>query len=345
MLTELRRLHEPLNELLLNDSIRICLKTIPGYDNWEEMRLVRRRSDTDLLFYIRDLNGEEFALRILGDRSYDYYCRCYHYQTQIDNVLGIKSELSAELDYGLCRSGQYVYFVMPWQHDRSFDRVVQHLHFDDKLKPAASAAAYIKAASTIALQDSIRTSENVLKFADSYTADKWLKQIDDRVSRVRRHLSAMGLDIAALEHFRRFYRKYRYLLASRNLTICYECFSPNMWYYQQDGSIRIPLISEWSYADEWYSLNRLLTDIHGASEDLAILMIDFSFDFSPPEEFFICSAIYNVLNVLEQLACCDDLQNDEAGKLVSRLRVIDQMYSKFTSTVPTWYKQLNTAGK
>ncbi|NLW12243.1 MAG: hypothetical protein GX028_09540 [Clostridiaceae bacterium] len=345
MPTELCRLHEPRSEIILDDSVSICLETIPGYKNWEEMRLVRRRSVSDLLFHVRDCNGDEFALRILGDRSYDYYCRCYHYQKQIDVALGIGSVVDSELDYGLCRSGQYVYFIMPWQHDRSYDSVAKRLRFDDKLKPAASAAAYIKAASSIARQEAVGKDAGLLKFADGYNSEKWLNQIDDRVAKVRRCLSSKGLDIAALEHFRRFYRSNRHLLASRTLTICYNRFAPNMWYYQPDGSIRVPLISEWSYADEWYSLNGLLTDIHAVCEDFAVLLIDFSFDFSPPEEFFICSAIYNMLNVLEQLACCSDLRSDKARKLISRLRSIDQMYSKFTSSIPTWYKQISTVGR
>lgn len=345
MLTELRKLHEPQSEIQVNGSVKICIKTIPGYDNWTEMRLVRRRSDTDLLFRIRDNNGDEFALRILGDRSYDYYCRCFHYQRQIDHLMGISDSSVSDIHYGLCRSGQFVYFVMPWQHDRSFDSVVKQLKFDEKLKPAASAAAYLRAASSIARQETVGNNEDLLKFADGYTADKWLDQIDSRISCVRRSLSAMGLDIAALEHFRGFYRKNRGLLASRKLTICYERFSPNMWYYQQDGSIKVPLISEWSYADEWYSLNCLLTDIHAVCEDMAVLLIDFSFDFSPPEEFFICSAIYNVLNIMEKLVCCKNLQSEYARELIRRLRSIDQMYSKFTSPIPNWYKQINTAGK
>lgn len=342
MPTELHRLHEPRTEIMLANSVRICLETIPGYSDWEEMRLVRRRSVSDLLFFIRDRNGEELALRILGDRSYDYYCRCFHYQKQIDAMLGMNTAAEAALDYGLCRSGQYVYFVMPWQHDCSFDNIVRQLRFDDKLKPAASAASYIKAASSIARQGAVCRDTGSLMFADGYNSEKWLAQIDRRIARVRKYLAGRGLNIAALNHFNSFYRKNRRLLASREMTICYNRFSPSVWYYQPDGSIRVPLISEWSYADEWYSLNCLLTDIHAASEDLAVLLIDFSFDFSPPEEFFICSAIYNMLNVLEQLACCTDMCCDKAKNLTCRVREIDHMYAKFTSSIPCWYKQINT---
>lgn len=345
MLTELSRLHEPRSEIILSDSLRICLKTIPEYDSWVEMRLVRRKTDNDLLFFIRDSYNDKYALRILGDRSYDYYCRCFYYQTQIDNAIGISKETTESLKYGLCRSGSFVYFMMPWQHDLRFDSVLKKLHFDDKLKPAASAAAYLRAASSIARQEYGSNNQDVLRFADSCNSVRWMEQIDDRVTKARRTLSMRGLEIAALDHFRGFYKKHRSVLASRNLTICYERFAPDMWYYQSDGSLRIPLITDWSFADEWYNLNSLFTDIHASCEDLAVLLIDFYFDFSPPEEFFICSTIYNVLNILEQLICCEDLQREDAKLLIRRLRAINQMYSKFTSFIPNWYKHINTAGK
>ncbi|MDN5315015.1 MAG: hypothetical protein PWP10_3765 [Clostridiales bacterium] len=337
---QLEVLHRPVAKLVISEQISVCFEDIPGFAHWREMRLIRRRSKHDLLFYIREDGGSELALRIMAEHSYDYYCSCFHFQKQINRQLknddSIVSDDGYELRFGVCGKSQVVYFLMCWQHDRCFNEIVHNLSFHDKIRPAAAAAAHLKAV------EKIVPREGLVRFSDS-DEDKWFKHIEKRYKMVRSHLKYYNRDIAAFSHFEQYYQTNKHLLSGRSLAVCYKSFCPGSWYYQTDGTVRVPLITEWIRGDSWYSLNRLFTDIHTSSEDLAVLLVDSYFDFDPPEEFFACCVIYSMLQLLEELVCQLQSGNTEAQPLLRRIRAIDRMFGRFTVMVPQWYKKIELA--
>lgn len=327
-MTELELLHVPNQTVYLDEPVFIG--DIPEFGKWREMRLVHSPYPGEWLFYIRDVDNNQLALKLYRHHDYNYFYQAFQYQKQIESFLHDYPSFSRDRriapGFGVCSGGSHVYFLLAWKHEYRFGDELNGLPVYEKLKPALSAATYIKAAESILL--------------DCPSSD-WANQVKQRLERCFNQLMYRADEPAAVKHFSRFFRQQECVLATRRPSVCYREFSPDHWYSQPDGTVRIPLISHWIHADTWYHFRRLLTDIFPESQALAVFMVDMYFDFAPPRDFFICLAIYTMLDLFEQLCEFRSLRCEQAQVVLTKIRAVDHMYAKFTRSVPTWYKPLN----
>jgi hypothetical protein len=331
-MTKMEYLFVPKPIIYLPEPVNIG--SIPEFENWREMRQIQIDQTNEWLFYIRDSSNNKLALKIFKRKanSYDYYYQAYRFQQQIEDFLDqipliLKSNRILSR-FGLCSNDEYIYFLLPWQHEISLADQIDYLPFYNTMKPALCAASYLRAAESVPVN------------CDSA---KWIIQIQARIDECLNNLRYRSMDLAALNHFERFYNSNRYVLQSREISLCYKDFSLEQMYYQADGGIKIPLISNWTYADPWYHFRCLLTEIYPASKDLAIFLVDSYFKFAPPKEFFVCLAIYTMLDLFEDLCVCSSMRSEQALGIMKEIRAVDHMYAKFRRGIPVWYKPLKAA--
>lgn len=337
-MSELKLLHAPQKNIDLLTPV--YLGDLPNFNTWQEMRLVQEENNNRWLFFIRDSNNLKLALYIFVKHSYDYFYRVKQFQDHINIFMSklpyFESRKNPVIDFGLLNCGKYVYFLMPWQHDCVLSSKIKEMSVQSALKPALCIASYLKAIENISSTDSLRSYKEI--------QIDWSKKIDRRIKTLFNKIKYINVDIAAIEHFTKFYEEKKHILQNRKINIYYNNFVPENWYYQMDETVSIPLIFDWESGDVWYTLCKLLSEIYPANENLAVFLIDAYFNFEVPKDFFPCLAIYNMLELFDQLVSSEESQK-QRKQIIASIRELDHMFSKFTLDYPAWYKIIISSGR
>lgn len=308
---------------------------IPEYPEWVEISRISDGSghDPPYLFFVRDEHRQDKALFLFPHGSFDYHRQAVYYYEKVHLALQRSTSRrieKAKISYGSCNRGQCFYQIVPWMHDRPFLLNVKDIQVEELHEFAFSAISCLKALHHLPLVRSI-------------ASDDWSGRYIHQSRSILKAARYQYPELATLKHFSKFFESNIRMVSRRPVCPILGNFTPEAWYVHEDFKMVTPTLCDLQHGDPWYDFRYLPISIHPLHAQLAICLIDYYFNFAPPDEFFICMVIYSVTSLLKCLIGTSMEDHEKRQQLVKLLRSIDHDHAKFVHAIPEWYKPLKHA--
>ena len=120
----------------------LLLTDIPQYIVWRRIEKINYGWSEDIKFYIEDLKGTKFLLRIseinkFEDKKKEFYI--------IQKYNQLPYTMSQAIDLGVCNNGKNVYMLLSWVEGQSMDHVIETLSEKEQYQLGMKAGKILKA--------------------------------------------------------------------------------------------------------------------------------------------------------------------------------------------------------
>ena len=114
---------------------------IPQYISWRKIEKINYGWSDDIKFYIEDLKGTKFLLRIsnidkLEAKKKEFYI--------IQKYNQLPFNMSQAIDMGICNNGQNIYMLLSWVEGQSMQNVIETLNEKEQYQLGIKAGKILK---------------------------------------------------------------------------------------------------------------------------------------------------------------------------------------------------------
>lgn len=292
------------------------LRDIKGYPSWIRIEFLDKGWSEDKKFYIKDIKGNQYLLRISDPERYEQRRREYQY---LQKMYAMGLPVSQPLEYGLLLDGR-VYSLVSWVEGEDAITVICKLPEDEQYGFGLQAG---------------RVQKEIHKLPAS-DVEKWGIRYQRKIDLVFGRYLKSGIRLPYEEQIMGYIQDNIHYLASREQTFQHGDYHLGNMIINGDDLYVIDF-NRSSFGDPWEEYDRFIFSWE-VSTSFANGQIHGYFEGSVPEEFFRLSALYSAVNVLASLPWASSFGDFAVADMMTRADLVYQTYQGFTCSIPLWYE-------
>lgn len=296
----------------------LLLIDIPQYISWRKIEKINYGWSDDIKFYIEDLKGTKFLLRIsnidkLEEKKKEFYIiRKY-------NQLTFK--MSQAIDMGICNNGQKIYMLLSWVEGQSMENVIKTLNEKEQYQLGLKAGKILKAIHCLPVEPI-----DLPKVKKTGKKLKQLQQYENSKHRVPNDEKAIAY---VKENFD--------LLCQSEPVYKHGDFHIGNMVYTIQKDVGIIDFNRWECGDryeEFYKLQSFNVDLSIA---FSIGQLHGYFDGEPTLDFWKIQAVYVAHSALFSIEWAAKFGEEDIANMTRICYNSFRDYDNFNLLIPKWY--------
>lgn len=295
-------------------------ESIPEFKNWKEISQINKGWSTDEKFYVKDMKGEKFLIKLNGISEFDKK------QSEFNAIKLISSSqinMSNPIDFGTCCNNQKVYMILTWIDGESAEEILPNLSEIEQYKLGIEAGTILRKIHSIPIESIIIECERIFR-----------KKVETKILQYEN----CGIKVPNDKRFLEFIFKNIRYLNNINQTIRHGDYHVGNLIITQDRKIGVIDFNRFDFGDPWKEFNRLMTFSRKISISFAKGQIDGYFTNEVPDLFFKLSALYTAYDSLFSIISTIPFGEEDIKNTICFSKMIFDDYNGFDSYVPKWYK-------
>lgn len=295
------------------------LKDIEHYSNWKTIKHIDKGWSDDKKFYIEDIKGSRFFLRVA---SISKYSRKKEEFEMISKMFKSNINMSKPMDFGVCNSRKNCYTLFSWIDGEDAETKIQLFSREKQFLIGYETGKMVK---KIHLTESIERDLT------------WSEKYNKKINRIINDYKNCSIKIPNSKNILKYIEDNRHLLDSRLETIQHGDFHIGNMVIDDDEKIGIIDFNRCDYGDPWEEFNRLPFSVN-ASLDFARGQVDGYFNGKIPDEFFKLTALYIGVNILSSVPWAIKYGKAEVDFMMNSAKEMLTYYDDFKRYIPSWYE-------
>lgn len=264
-------------------------------------------------------NEEKFLLRVSDGDKYDLKKEEYDALTRAYNKT---KHVSKPVDFGLTKSGKYVYSILTYVEGDDAEDVILSLSKEEQYNLGYQAGQILKQIHSL----TVPSGKDI---------EPWEKRFSKKIDRKIKEYRECGIKLDGDEEFINYINQNRHMINGRpNMLQHGDYHIGNMILEGYD--LTIIDFNRFDYGDPWEEFNRIVFCAK-ASPAFATGRIDGYFDGEVSEEFFKLMALYIVNNALSSIPWGLALSKRDLDTMIENWNEIYKWYDGMKTVIPSWY--------
>lgn len=229
--------------------------------------------------------------------------------------------ISRPVDFGICNSGQSVYFLTTWIKGEAAETALPELSSKEQYRLCVRAGEVLK------IMHQISAAKNQLSWSEHFN-----RKIDRNITNYK----ACGIHIKGADKIIEYLEQNRYLLESRPRCFQHGDYHAGNMIITKSGELGVIDFDRLDYGDPWEEFNRITwcADISAA---FASGRINGYFDHDVPASFFRLMALYIASNQLSSIPWSISYGQEEVRTMLRQAEDVLKWYDGFETYIPEWY--------
>ncbi|MBX4262857.1 phosphotransferase (plasmid) [Clostridium estertheticum] len=294
--------------------------SIPEFKNWKEISRINKGWSTDEKFFIKNMEGKQFLLRLNNISEFDKK------KSEFDAIKLITStgiNMSKPIDFGTCCNNKNVYMLLTWIEGESAEEALPKLSENEQYKLGIKAGIVLRKIHLIPIESVVINCEETLR-----------KKVETKMLQYK----DCGIKVPNDKKFLEFILKNIGYLRDIKQTIRHGDYHVGNIIITQDRKIGVIDFNRFDFGDPWKEFNRLMTFSRKISIPFAKGQIDGYFTNEVPDLFFKLSALYTAYDSLFSIISTIPFGGEDIKNTICLSKMIFDDYNGFDSYIPKWYK-------
>lgn len=293
---------------------------IPMSLNWIKIEPLLKGWSHDKKFYIEDVLGEKFLLRLSDIGSYE------EKKAEFNNMRLLSKfniNISVPVDFGICNNGNMVYILLGWLEGEDALEVLPTLDEAKQYQIGIKAGQILKKIHSIKPKQKLPSWESIYQ-----------RKIDIAIDAYRR----CGYKIKNEKIIIDFIRENQKYLINRPITFQHGDYHLGNMLINSGESLGVIDFNRSSYGDPWEEYDRFVFS-WSISTEFANGQLDGYFNNDVPDEFFRLMALYNARNLIASLPWSLSFGDNEMKVALENIEKVNKSYDGFRKHIPSWYRK------
>lgn len=295
------------------------MREIPLYNTFEKIQPISKGMSGDKKYYVEDVDGKHFLLRIADFSEYDQKKAEYEI---IKNMNNLDVPMPFPVDFGICNGGKNVYTLLSWVEGEEVEVTLTTLTKKEQYKLGIKSGEILR---------------KIHNLPAPQGSDNWLMRyfsvIDERLDAFR----SEGVPFDGDKIILNYLDVNKSLLESRPQCYHHGDYHMGNMIQSKDGSL---FIIDWhtvdfsNYGDPWYEFNRLGTEFPAFASG----QIDGYFNNKPPEKFWKLLAYYLSASAITSIVWSKYFAPERLHSIINLNKDILYWFNDMKSDHPIWYR-------
>lgn len=294
--------------------------SIPQFKNWKEISQINKGWSTDEKFYVKDMEGKQFLIRLNNISEFDKK------QSEFDAIKlinSLKINMSKPIDFGTCCNNQKVYMILTWIDGESAEETLPNLSENEQYKLGIKAGIILKKIHSIPIES------RVIKCEESFR-----KKINTKILKYEN----CGIRVPNDKIFFEFIFKNIEYLKDVKQTIRHGDYHVGNLIITKDRQIGVIDFNRFDFGDPWKEFYCLMKCSRKISIPFAKGQIEGYFTGEIPDLFFKLTALYTAYDSLFSIITAIPFGEEDIKNAIVNSRMIYDDYNGFENYIPKWYK-------
>ncbi len=296
------------------------LRDIPGLADWVTIDPLYRGWSGDEKFYIEDVAGSRFLLRVAGVEEYARKKLDYERLTSLSS-LGIITP--RPVDFGVCSAGSSVYTLLTWVDGQEAESILPRLTEQHQYELGVSAGSILHRMHSLPAPDG---------------QEPWGSQYSRKIRSVIGKYLRCEVRVPHEESIMQLLLSNTSRLDGRPQTLQHGDYHLGNMLITPGMHLGIIDFNRSGVGDPWEEYDRFVFTWR-CSVPFALGQIHGYFPDRVPDEFFRLMCLYNATNLLASIPGAIPLGAGELSTMLSNARAVAECYNGFRSWVPNWYRE------
>lgn len=293
---------------------------IPEFKSWKEISQINKGWSTDEKFYIENLEGKQFLIRLNNISEFDKKQSEF---SAIKLISSSKINMSNPIAFGTCCNNQKVYMILTWVDGESAEEILPNLSENEQYNLGIEAGIILRKIHSIPIESIIIECEKDFR-----------KKVETKIIQYKN----CGIKVPNDKQFLEFIIGNLGNLNDINQTIRHGDYHVGNIIITKDRKIGIIDFNRFDFGEPWKEFNRLMTFSRKISIPFAKGQIDGYFKNKVPDLFFKLSALYTAYDSLFSIISTIPFGGEDIKNTICLSKMIFDDYNGFDSYIPKWYK-------
>jgi serine/threonine-protein kinase len=294
------------------------MREIPLYKTFEKIKPISKGMSGDKKYYIEDVDGKHFLLRIADFSEYNQ--KRVEYEI-IKNMNNLDVPMPFPVDFGVCNEGKNVYTLLSWVDGDEVEDILSTLTEKEKYKLGIKSGEILR---------------KIHRLPAPQGRDNWLIRyfsvIDERLNAFR----SEGVPFDGDKIILNYLDVNKHLLENRPQCYHHGDYHMGNMIQSKSGSL---FVIDWhtvdfsNYGDPWYEFNRLGTEFPAFASG----QIDGYFNNKPPEIFWKLLSYYLSASAITSIVWSKYFAPESLQSIIKLNKDILYWFNDMKSDYPIWY--------
>ena len=295
------------------------MREIPLYNTFEKIRPISKGMSGDKKYYVEDVDGKHFLLRIADYSEYDQ--KKVEYEI-IKNMNNLDVPMPFPVDFGICNGGKNVYTLLSWVEGEEVEVTLTTLTEKEQYKLGIKSGEILR---------------KIHNLPAPQGSDNWLTRyfsvIDERLDAFR----SEGVPFDGDKIILNYLDVNKSLLENRPQCYHHGDYHMGNMIQSKDGSL---FVIDWhrvdfnNYGDPWYEFNRLGTEFPAFASG----QINGYFNNKPPQMFWKLLAYYLSASAITSIVWSKYFAPERLYSIINLNKDILYWFNDMKSDQPIWYR-------
>lgn len=299
------------------------LVDIPQYKSWRKIEKINYGWSDDIKYYVEDLEGMKFLLRINNIDKLDAKKKEFYI---IQKFNQLEFAMSQAIDVGSCNGGQHTYMLLRWVEGQPMDQVIDTLSEREQYQLGVRAGIILKTIHNLSVEPADIPKEK--KIGKKLLQLQQYEHSKYRVLNDEKAINFVKENINLMCQLEPVYKHGDYHLG-------------NMVYTTQN-EVGIIDFNRWECGDRFEEFYKLQSFDNDLSIAFSIGQLHGYFDGEPPLEFWKIQAVYVAHSALWSIEWATRFGDQEIANMTRICHNAFRDYDNFNLQIPKWYTQKNT---
>lgn len=298
------------------------LKDIKGFNEWTTIEHINKGWSEDIKFFVVDINGNKYILRLSNINLYDRKKLEYE---NLKELAGFSLNMSIPVDFGICNNGTMVYMLLKWIDGEDAIENIPSLPKIEQYNLGIEAGKMLKTIHSIKPKSTVELWE-----------DRFKRKIENGIGAYRE----CGISIDYEKDIINAIRENEIYLRDRPSTLQHGDYHLGNMIITPDNNLGIIDFNRCSFGDPWEEYDRFIFSWDN-SIDFANGQIHGYFHNNVPDEFFRLMCLYNARNSLASIPWSIPFGERELSVALSNIEKSYDSYNGYKTHIPNWYVEAN----
>lgn len=295
------------------------MKDIPNYSTFNQIKLINKGWSSDKKYFIENIIGERFLLRISDISEYDTK------KTEFDlmrRMLTTGIKMSEPVDFGVCNDGKNVYQLLTWCEGEEAKEVLPLLSKKEQYHFGCLAGQMMLK----------------MQLTESYSpSSDWKKNYGKRVTEYIKAYKACGEKLYGEELLLSFLEKHTSCLDNRPMALMHADFQSDNMVISPDNELYVIDFQGSDVVDPYYALTGVMVTAE-VSIPFALGQLHSYFNNKVPTDFWELNAYYLAAESINAFSVAVSLGQKEIDYSNEMSKAMLAWLDNFNNLVPSWYQ-------
>ena len=293
-------------------------ESIPGYENWKDVKVVNKGWSGDRKYTITTKDNQKLLLRISNISLFESRKKQFELLQEVEKL---NINASRPISFGKLNDNE-IYMVLSWLEGEDAEVAVAKLSNEEAYKLGVEAGEILKKLHALPVDKSKEFS--------------WKDKFKNKMQRKYKALEEATIEVPKKDIIVDYMNKNMYLTESREQTFTHGDYHLGNLIVN-NGRIGVIDFDKNKIADPYDDFKSFMWNVF-VSEYFATGMINGYFDNNIPSDFFPLLAVYAAEQLISYLPWAATLKEKDLEKGYAVHNSILGWYGDMTLVVPKWYK-------